>query len=76
MKVGQYGDIVNSDCECPAGKGPHGTCKHIAALLFALSVAVEEGSLSGMNESCTDKLQTFHKPVKRYGGMLASLYKT
>ena len=68
VKVGQYGDVVNSHCECPAGKGPHGTCKHIAALLLALVTAVEEGTLSGMNESCTDKLQTFHKPTKRYGG--------
>jgi len=26
-------DTVNSDCECPAGNGPHATCKHVAALL-------------------------------------------
>jgi len=33
----EHGEIINTHCECPAGKGPHGTCKHIAAVLFMLS---------------------------------------
>ena len=28
-------DIVHAECGCPAGRGPHGSCRHIAAL-FAL----------------------------------------
>lgn len=37
------GDPINSECECPAGKGPHSTCKHVAAVLLVL----QEFSLSG-----------------------------
>ena len=28
-------DIVFAECRCPAGKGPRGSCKHIAALSYA-----------------------------------------
>ena len=31
------GEVFNSHCECPRGKGPHGTCKHIAAVLQMIS---------------------------------------
>ena len=31
------GEIQCSHCECPAGMGPHGTCKHVIAALMALS---------------------------------------
>jgi uncharacterized Zn finger protein len=68
MKVDKLGAIVNTHCECPAGIGPHGTCKHLAAVYLALIQLVQEKQLSGMNEGCTDKLQTFHKPPKKYGG--------
>ncbi|XP_056019205.1 uncharacterized protein LOC125669865 [Ostrea edulis] len=30
------GDILNSHCGCPAGRGPHGTRKHLAAVAFVL----------------------------------------
>lgn len=60
-------EIMNSDCECPAGKGPHGTCKHVAALLGMLEVFTRTGDLL-CRKSCTDKLQTFHHPHKAYDG--------
>ena len=28
-------DVCGAECSCPAGRGPHGNCKHIAASLFA-----------------------------------------
>lgn len=31
------GDILNSHCECPAGRGPHSSCKHVAAVSLMLS---------------------------------------
>ena len=31
------GEVMNSHCECPGGKRPQGTCKHIAAVLQMLS---------------------------------------
>ena len=30
-------DVVNAQCSCPAGKGPCGSCKHTAALLWCVS---------------------------------------
>ncbi|CAH1789676.1 unnamed protein product, partial [Owenia fusiformis] len=61
------GVILNSNCECPAGKGPHGTCKHVAAVLYMLVDFVATGKAS-VTLSCTEKLQTFHKPKKGHSG--------
>jgi len=61
------GDIVNSDCECPAGKGPHGICKHVAAILLMLHQFWDTGDLL-CRKSCTDTLQTFHQPRQLYDG--------
>jgi len=58
-------DVLNSDCECPAGKGPHSTCKHIATLLLMLEKFHSCGSLL-CQKSCTDVLQTFHQPRELY----------
>ena len=30
------GDVTQASCDCPAGVGPYGSCKHIAALCYAL----------------------------------------
>ena len=49
----QTGDIINSHCECPAGKGPHGTCKHIAAVILLMTEFVEEGRVN-VAKSCTE----------------------
>ena len=29
-------EIIYAECGCPAGMGPTGSCKHIAALAYAL----------------------------------------
>lgn len=63
------GDVLNSHCECPVGTGPHGTCKHVAALLFKLVEIVAANGLGQTNSSCTDQLQTFHRPSRKYTGM-------
>ena len=60
-------EVRNSDCECPAGKGPNGTCKHIAAILIMLSDFVNTGHLN-IQRTCTENLQTFHVPRKRHQG--------
>ena len=65
----ETGEPVNSHCECPAGKGPHGTCKHIAAVLLMLVEFVESGQID-VERSCTDNLQTFHKPKNAYNGKI------
>ena len=34
--IGSNGAIKTAECKCPAGKGPSGSCKHIAALCYVL----------------------------------------
>lgn len=67
LKVKSNGELVNSQCECPAGAGPHSTCKHTAALAIMLQTFVESGILR-TQKSCTELLQTFHRPKKNYSG--------
>ena len=61
------GDIMNSHCECPAGRGPHGTCKHLGAVALML-LYFSEGKGLWVKRSCTENLQTFHKPKHSYSG--------
>ena len=35
MDVDVY-NVIGAKCGCPAGKGPCGSCKHIAAVCYAL----------------------------------------
>jgi SAP domain len=60
-------EIQNSHCECPAGMGPHGTCKHLIAALMAVSDFVANKQLS-IQQCCTSELQTFHHPKKLHNG--------
>ena len=32
LRLDRVGDITKASCVCPAGMGPSGSCKHIAAL--------------------------------------------
>ena len=48
-------DIVYAACGCPAGKGPRGSCKHIAALTYGFCKIFE-------SQTCTDVLQKWNKP--------------
>ncbi|XP_062603717.1 uncharacterized protein LOC134265512 [Saccostrea cucullata] len=59
------GDPVNTHCECPAGKGPHGSCKHIAAVLLMIKEFTESRELR-LGKSCTDTLMMFTKPKSSY----------
>ena len=59
------GEVKNSDCECPAGKGPYGTCKHVAAVCLLL-IKFRETRTIAIPRGCTENLQTFHKPKKSF----------
>ena len=67
MKVSVGGELLNSDCECPAGKGPSSTCKHIACVALFLAEFKKDGNLSS-TKTCTEILQTFHKPKNTFKG--------
>ncbi|VDI42211.1 Hypothetical predicted protein, partial [Mytilus galloprovincialis] len=61
------GDPLNSHCECPAGRGPHGSCKHVAAVLIMISDFITTGNVN-TGRSCTDTLMMFTKPKSSYSG--------
>ena len=60
-------DVTNAKCSCPAGQGPSGSCKHLAALCYALEDYVKLRAIimeAGEN-SCTSLLQKWNQPRKR-----------
>jgi hypothetical protein len=59
--------IKNCHCECPSGKGPHSSCKHVVACLIVLFKFVSSGFLL-VSKTCTETLQTFNAPKKRHIG--------
>ena len=63
----KMGEVLNSDCDCPAGKGPHATCKHVVAIPLVLEKFAGSDELN-VEKSCTDVLQTFRKPAKIHPG--------
>jgi len=54
-------DIIGAKCGCPAGKGPNGSCKHIAAVCYAVEEFCRLGQLPEFLTS-TDKQQEWHRP--------------
>ena len=67
VRISSNGDVLNASCECPSGKGPVGSCKHIALVCIMLASYVKHGTIL-IEKSCTEKLQTFHRPTKTYRG--------
>ena len=63
----ETGEVRNSHCECPSGMGPHGTCKHVVAILMVIINFKETGKIS-ISKSCTETLQSFHKPKRLHTG--------
>ena len=61
------GDVLESQCECAAGMGPKAHCKHIQVVLLGL-VDISEGKVPLLELSCTDVIQTFHRPTKIHRG--------
>ena len=54
-------DVVQAECGCAAGKGPHGSCKHIAALSYAFADFCHLGTTPEFL-TCTDRLQQWNQP--------------
>lgn len=65
LKSGDHsGEIVYASCPCPAGKGPFGSCKHVAAICYALEEFTRFNSTREF-ETCTSRLQEWNQPRKR-----------
>jgi len=58
------GEITFASCACPAGKGPRGSWKHVAALCYALEEFVRLKCAREF-ETCNSGLQTWNQPRKR-----------
>ena len=54
-------DKVQDECGCAAGKGPHGSCKHITAFSYAFTDFCRLGTTPEFL-TCTDKLQQWNQP--------------
>ena len=54
-------DITSASCDCPAGKGPTASCKHVGALCYALVEFCASGKTPEFL-TCTDRLQQWNKP--------------
>ena len=54
-------EVISAQCGCPAGKGPNASCKHIAALCYALVNFYQCGKLPDFLV-CTQKLQEWNRP--------------
>jgi len=65
--IEETGEVQNSHCECPGGVGPHGTCKHIVAVLLVCLSFKITGQLK-VAKSCTETLQNFHRPKRSHAG--------
>ena len=52
--------VNEAQCECGAGEGPTGHCRHIQTVLFACCKFINSSNIK-TEYSCTEKLQSFHK---------------
>ena len=57
-------DVSHVECGCPAGIGPHGSCKHIGALAYALADFCKRGAVPEFL-TCTEQLQQWNRPRGR-----------
>ena len=75
MSCSDRGEIVNTECDCPAGTGPHAACKHLACMALMLRKCVHSQAIM-MDKACTETLQTFHQPTRKSAGKYMMTYKT
>lgn len=66
IKLDEKGIPQECQCDCGAGQGPDAHCKHVQALLLGLSKITSSGEIA-TEETCTQRLQTFHKAKKMTG---------
>lgn len=64
--VDEDGCVVETQCECAAGMGPTAHCKHVCAVLLAISKFSSTKEIL-TEETCTQRIQTFHH-CKQYSG--------
>lgn len=63
LVVHQNGNIMESSCECVAGKGLRAVCKHISVICYPL-LQFSERKVWQIRKTCTEVKQTWHMPKK------------
>ena len=56
-------EICSARCGCPGGRGPGASCKHVAALCYAIANLCACGRLPGCL-TCTERLQEWNHMIK------------
>jgi hypothetical protein len=69
IELNSGGSILEAQCECAAGMGPQAHCKHVCATLYAATMFLKKKTIK-TEETCTQKLQSFHKCKKYIGSPL------
>ena len=67
IQLDSSGAILTSQCDCTAGLGPAAHCKHIRTALYGILQFTSNGYIH-VELSCTDQLQSFHRPKKIHTG--------
>ena len=67
--IDKDGLILESQCDCCGGMGPTGHCKHICVVLYGAFMFATKKTVK-VQETCTQKLQTFHRSKKFVGSPL------
>ena len=65
--VEKSGKVKEARCKCPAGHGPRGSYKHIAAFCYSLAdfVKTREVALELGEDACTSMLQKWNQPPRK-----------
>lgn len=67
VQVSSNGSIEACQCDCGVGEPPNAHCKHVVALLLAVEQLKRESKII-LHTTCTQGLQSFHKPKCEYFG--------
>ena len=65
------GAITEAQCECPAGEGPDAHCKHVCTVVYGAITFAKKKEIKA-EQTCTEKLQSFHKCKRILGSPLKS----
>ncbi|KAJ8665851.1 hypothetical protein QAD02_007513 [Eretmocerus hayati] len=67
MSLAMDSEIRECSCECIAGKSTKAHCKHVCVTFYGVrGFAQKKPAVT--KQSCTEKLQTFNHPSKRFAG--------
>lgn len=66
IKLDKDGIVQETQCDCGAGMGPDAHCKHVQTVLWGMLQWSTNGEIK-TEETCTQRLQTFHKAKKFKG---------